>query len=379
LYENFKKNISKEFFFNTFRPMNKRWGGLLLQWYAQNMRTLPWRETKDPYKIWLSEIILQQTRVNQGLAYYNRFVKAFPDIFSLAAASAQKVYNLWQGLGYYNRADNLMKTAQIITSEYNGQFPDDFVTLKTLPGIGEYTAAAIASFAFDKPHAVVDGNVYRVLSRLFGIDTPIQTALAKKEFSRLAQNLMTGNPPAEFNQALMEFGALQCTSQPDCQPCPFRNVCFAYKAQRQREFPVKKKKAPQRRRIYYFFVFYLKQEGESYIYIKKRTRSDIWKNLYDFPSLQAEKLLAEPLDSLQLSTVFQSIAKESFTVGKPSPVYKQQLTHLLVSAYFIPFYLQKPLPATAENSLSLIPINQFTNYPVPRLIARYLQDYNIIK
>jgi len=355
-------------------------GDRLLAWYARSKRSLPWRNIHDPYRIWLSEIILQQTRVNQGMAYYQRFLEAFPDVFTLARASVNEVYNLWQGLGYYNRADNLMKTAKIVATQYNGYFPEDFETLKTLPGIGDYTAAAIASLAFGKPHVVVDGNVYRVLSRIFGLETPINTGKGKKEFTALAQELMAGYPPAEFNQALMEFGALHCLPrQPGCGTCVFGDICFARSVGRQGDFPVKKKKPAVGQRIYYYFVMRLEQNGKTFLYIRKRTDRDIWRNLYDFPSIETATPLNEPLDSLakaQKAGLFKDV---SFTVGTPSPVYRQQLTHLKVSAFFIPVFLQKPLPDETKNSLSLVQLNQLSNFPVPRLIARYLQDKNITK
>ena len=360
--------------------MKKTFGLKLLRWYARNKRILPWRDTNDPYKIWLSEIILQQTRVNQGLAYYEKFIAAFPDVFSLAKAPAKEIFKLWQGLGYYNRAENLMKTAKRIVTDFQGHFPEDFKTLKTLPGIGDYTAAAIASLAFHQPHAVVDGNVYRVLSRIFGIETPINTARGKKEFTALAHELLAGNPPAAFNQALMEFGALFCVPKnPSCDTCPFQEQCFARMSGRISGFPVKAKKAAPGHRHYCYFVLQVRQNGKSFYYLKKRTGRDIWRNLYDFPALETAQPLSDPLDSL---SHLQNILPEGFppfSAGNPSGPYTQQLTHLKVSARFIPVFLQKPLPAKAKNSLSLVQENQLSNYPVPRLIARYLQDNKLVK
>jgi A/G-specific adenine glycosylase len=283
-------------------------------------------------------------------------------------------------LGYYNRADNLMKTAKIVATQYNGSFPEDFETLKSLPGIGDYTAAAIVSLAFGQPYAVVDGNVYRVLSRIFGLETPINTGKGKKEFTALAQELMAGYPPAEFNQALMEFGALHCLPrQPGCDNCVFGDICFARSARRQGDFPVKKKKPAVGQRFYYYFVMQLEKNGKTFLYLRKRTDRDIWRNLYDFPSVETATPLIEPLDSLaeaQKEGLFKDV---SFTAGTPSAVYRQQLTHLKVSAFFIPVFLQKPFPGETKNSLSLVQLNQLSNIPVPRLIARYLQDKNIIK
>ncbi len=360
--------------------MNRDFGEKLTTWYVQNKRHLPWRNIHDPYKIWLSEIILQQTRVNQGITYYNRFVETYPNIFLLAEAPTDEVYNLWQGLGYYNRADNLMKTAKIIAGQHNGRFPEDFETLKTLPGIGDYTAAAIASLAFGKRHPVVDGNVYRVLSRIFGVETPINTVKGKKEFTALAFRLMANHVPADFNEALMEFGALHCVPRhPGCETCIFRNSCFAQTAHRQADFPVKKQKAPVGQRYFYYFVMQVIRKGEIFFYLKKRTARDIWRNLYDFPSIESSTTLKEPLDGIAEARKASLFGELSYTVGVPSPVYRQQLTHLKISACFIPVFLKGPLDDEPKKSLSLVQQKQLVNFPVPRLIARYLQEQKIIK
>ncbi len=360
--------------------MKETFGPQLLRWYARNKRTLPWRDTDDPYKIWLSEIILQQTRVNQGLAYYEKFIASFPDVYSLAQAPAKEIFKLWQGLGYYNRAENLMKAAKRIVTDFQGRFPQDLKTLKNLPGIGDYTAAAIASLAFHQPHAVVDGNVYRVLSRIFGIETPINTARGKKEFTALALELLAGNPPAAFNQALMEFGALFCVPKnPACDTCPFRQQCFARMAGRVSDFPVKAKKAAPGHRYYYYFVLQLHQNGNSFYYLKKRTGRDIWRNLYDFPALETSRPLSDPLDSLSHLKNTLPEGFPPFSAGSPSGPYTQQLTHLKVSAYFIPVFLTETLTNGQKKSLFLVQQKQLTNFPVPRLIARYLQDNKLIK
>ena len=215
----------------------------LKQWYLQNKRELPWRSTQDPYKIWLSEIIMQQTRVEQGLPYYLRFTEAYPNVHSLANAPEQEVLKLWQGLGYYSRARNLHTTAIRVSKELDGNFPDHYKELKTLKGVGDYTASAIASFCFNEPVAVVDGNVYRVLSRVFGVETPINSTQGIKEFKALAQELIDHKDPATFNQAIMEFGAIQCKPQnPLCETCPFNDVCLALKNDQIKELPVKIKK-----------------------------------------------------------------------------------------------------------------------------------------
>src|SRR5688500_8386899 len=221
--------------------MGKRYfSDKLVKWYIDNKRLLPWRETTDPYRIWLSEVILQQTRVNQGLPYYKEFIKAYPSIIELARAPEQEVLRLWQGLGYYTRARNLHKCAKSIVERHNGKFPETFDELEKLPGIGHYTAAAIASFSFGQPVAVLDGNVFRILSRIFGIDTPINSPDGKRQFTELANELLSKKDPALHNQAVMEFGALFCTPKhPQCQICPFNTTCIAYTHDLLHVLPVK--------------------------------------------------------------------------------------------------------------------------------------------
>ncbi|HEY0769642.1 MAG TPA: A/G-specific adenine glycosylase, partial [Sphingobacteriaceae bacterium] len=225
----------------------------IVKWYSENKRSLPWRETKDPYRIWLSEIILQQTRVAQGLPYYLRFVERFPTVSHLASAPQDEVLRLWQGLGYYTRARNLQKCAQTIVEKYSRKFPRTYAELISLPGIGEYTAAAIASISFNEKVAVVDGNVFRVLSRVFGIDTPINSAEGKKGFSKLANDLIHETAPADYNQGLMEFGALFCTPKnPKCEECVFRKSCHAFQNGLQQQLPVKLKSKASRKRYFYY-------------------------------------------------------------------------------------------------------------------------------
>ena len=255
----------------------------LLQWFKNNGRSLPWRETKDAYAIWLSEVILQQTRIAQGMSYWERFMAQWPTVNDLAAATEDEVLKAWQGLGYYSRARNLHTAAQQVVEL--GGFPQTFKELKTLKGVGDYTAAAIASIAFGEPVAVVDGNVYRVLSRYFGIDTPIDSTEGKKEFQVLAQSLLPINEPADYNEAIMDFGATQCTpNSPHCSACPFCETCVAFREQRINELPVKSKKVKQRER--HFTYLYIEYEGK--IAIHQRGAGDIWQGLWEFP--QAEQL-----------------------------------------------------------------------------------------
>ncbi|MGO4817606.1 A/G-specific adenine glycosylase [Flavobacterium sp. W22_SRS_FP1] len=259
---------------------------LLIQWYLQNKRDLPWRNTTNPYHIWLSEIMLQQTRVAQGTPYFLSFLDAFPTVFDLANADEEQVLKLWQGLGYYSRARNLHKTAQYIAEELEGVFPNNYNDLLRLKGVGEYTAAAIASFSYGEPVAVVDGNAFRVLSRYFDVETDIALASAKKEFTLLASELMPKNDPATFNQAIMEFGALQCVPKsPDCSICVFNDSCLALQKKKVDQLPVKSKKLKVRNRYFNYLV--VSDDNDDTV-IQKRTSKGIWQNLYEFPLIETE-------------------------------------------------------------------------------------------
>ena len=259
----------------------------LTQWYLKNKRDLPWRNTQNPYLIWLSEIMLQQTRVAQGMPYFFSFTTAFPTVFDLAHASEEQVLKLWQGLGYYSRARNLHKTAQHVAFQLNGIFPNTYKELLQLKGIGEYTAAAIASFSFDENVPVVDGNVFRVLSRYFDIETDILSSGAKKEFWILAFELMPKDNPALFNQAIMEFGALQCVPQnPNCEVCPLNSGCLALQKNKVNQLPVKSKKVKVKNRYFNYVVFL--DEDQNTI-IQKRSDKGIWHNLYEFPLIETDR------------------------------------------------------------------------------------------
>jgi A/G-specific adenine glycosylase len=259
----------------------------IITWYIENRRDLPWRHTKDPYKIWLSEIILQQTRVVQGLPYYEAFIKKFPTISDLATADEDTVLHLWQGLGYYSRARNLHQTAKIIHENYNDAFPNRFKELLKLKGVGPYTAAAIASFAFGEAVALVDGNVYRVLSRIYGIQTNIASSGAYKEFFELASNLMDDSQPDVFNQALMEFGAMACTPKnPNCTFCPFIQNCIAYQTGKVSELPIKINKTKIRKRYLLYIVW---RDVKGRFYVQQRTQKDIWQKLYEFDLIESTK------------------------------------------------------------------------------------------
>ena len=255
----------------------------LLNWYQNAKRDLPWRNTRDPYRIWLSEIILQQTRVEQGLPYYRRFTENYPTVQDLASAPEDEVMKLWEGLGYYSRARNLHASAKMVSSDMAGDFPDSSDGLRTLKGVGPYTANAIASFAFNEDVAVVDGNVYRVLSRIFNISTPINSSKGKTEFQELANTLLPKGNSADFNQAMMEFGALQCKPNPNCMTCPFADICQARALDRIAALPVKEKKQAKRER---YLNYLLVHDGRNTL-LQKRTEKDIWLNLHQFPLFES--------------------------------------------------------------------------------------------
>lgn len=301
----------------------KHFSDKIISWYQQNKRDLPWRDTKDAYLIWLSEIILQQTRVDQGMDYYRKFAKEFPTVKLLAKADNEKVMKLWQGLGYYSRARNLHTTAKIITDKFKGNFPEEYIDILSLKGIGEYTAAAIASFAYDKPYAVVDGNVYRVLSRVFGIETPIDSSQGKKEFYQLANELIDKKNPAMHNQAIMELGAMQCKPvNPDCAICPLNAMCFAYSKGLVASLPIKAKKLKTRDRFFNYIV--LHHNGD--MAIQKRTEKDIWTNLYDFPLIETTKNWSE--EAFLKSPEWALFIKNNSYIIKGIPLnFKHILSH----------------------------------------------------
>lgn len=346
---------------------------ILNEWYFENKRTLPWREISDPYLIWISEIILQQTRVNQGIDYYNRFIKRFPDINSLASASEDEVLTYWQGLGYYSRARNLHKSSKKITEIYAGEFPENYDDIVKLPGIGSYTASAICSFAFHKNYAVLDGNVFRVLSRLFNISTPIDTGAGKKEFTKLAENLLDKEDSYTHNQAIMEFGALQCTPlNPRCDICPLSNYCNAYRQNCVMDLPVKRVKVAVSYR--YFNYFYI-QNGD-YFYLQKRNNKDIWQNLYEFPLIETTENL--PLPDLVNTVEFKHlmIDMKDIEFVQPNFTTKHILSHRIILASFY------SIKISGENntlkSLIKIKFSDIENYAIPRLIEVFLEKRILI-
>lgn len=339
---------------------------ILLAWYTREGRDLPWRHTRNPYRIWLSEIILQQTRVAQGTAYYHRFVERFPDVTSLAAATEDEVLKLWQGLGYYSRARHLHKAAQEIVSQFGGEFPTTFAAIRSLSGVGDYTAAAISSAAFGLPHAAVDGNVYRVLARLFDIDTPIDTTSGKRQFSELAQSLLDPANAGSYNQAIMDFGALVCTPlHPHCEECPFSEHCLARSAGVITQRPVKRGKASVRDRWFHYLHILC---GEQTV-LCRREAGDIWQGLYEFPLLEMSSAGAEIKD-LCATAEFQKWIETDWQLRHHISLPRHQLSHQRIHAEV----WQIEVPKFSEQATShTSPIAELEQYAIPRLLERYFE------
>lgn len=339
---------------------------MLVDWYKENQRDLPWRQTTDPYKIWISEIILQQTRVVQGLDYYYRFIDRFPTVDALAAASEEEVLKYWQGLGYYSRARNLHASAQYIMLHCGGIFPSSYETILSLKGIGEYTAAAIASFAWNMPYPVVDGNVYRVFSRLFALDTPIDTGKGKKEFYELANMLINPSNASMHNQAVMDFGALVCTPQaPSCTSCPFQHKCLAFAGGNVLDYPVKQHKTKSRNR--YFNYFHI--EWNDRTFLSRRDKSDIWKGLYEFPLIE----IGQSVNFTELSSLpdFKAI----FGFQTPLDIMlvlhekKHVLSHQVIYANFYKVRISNK--DSALDKFIEINSSELDNYAISRLTHIY--------
>lgn len=342
---------------------------LLSEWYEENKRVLPWRTDPSPYHVWLSEVILQQTRVNQGFEYYNRFTAKWPTLNDLAEASEEEVLKMWQGLGYYSRARNLHHCAREVMARYDGVFPADYEKLTQLKGIGKYTAAAIASIAFGLPHAVVDGNVYRVLSRIYDIDTPINKSEGPKLFAQLAEALLDKNDPGRHNQAMMEFGALFCTPQnPQCLLCPIQTHCLAFASGTVNQRPQKEHRTNIRTR---YLNYLLISTDDHQICLHKRTGNDIWKNLYDLPCVETET----PIDTDALANTPSFItltSKNEFIIHRISPPYTHKLTHQTIIATFTEIKIHGFLSLIQTKDIFLVPEKDLGSYPVPKLIENYL-------
>lgn len=341
----------------------------LLEWYRKHKRDLPWRSTTDPYLVWVSEIMLQQTRVDQCIPYYYSFMDAFPDIQALASASVTEVLKAWQGLGYYTRARNMHETARYITGPLGGQFPGNYEGLLNLKGIGRYTAAAIASIAFNEPVPVLDANVYRVLSRLKGISHPVNNHSAYSHYRDEAAAIINKECPGEHNQAIMELGALICiSSRPDCIACPLAGSCVANASGLTGQLPVRVKNASVRNRYFHYFII----TSERYIYLNHRNQADIWKGLYDFP-MEETTVAVDPEKIIQgglLGKLFGDCPVEVLRISQP---VKHRLTHQLITARF--YHIR-----TGKNALlpgdGLVRTDKksLTRYPMPRLIEKYLAE-----
>lgn len=329
----------------------------LIKWYKLNKRNLPWRESKDPFKIWISEIILQQTKVDQGLPYYLKFIKKFPNVHDLAKANENIVLKLWQGLGYYSRARNLHYSAKYISKHLNGQFPKNYNELIKLKGVGKYTASAIASFAFNEKKAVLDGNVFRVLSRYFGVEEPIDTTSGNKIFENIAYRNLPRKNADTYNQSIMEFGALQCKPlKPKCNSCPFESKCFAFNNNKILSLPIKSKKIIKKERFFNFIVL----RNEKFIFLEKRIKNDIWKNMYQFP------LFEEPIESFYPP---KELIKTSILSKKT------ELTHLLTHQKLYVVFWDFEIKKLFQNKkYEKIEIKKLNEYAVPKIVENYINQ-----
>ncbi len=343
---------------------------VLLEWYARHGRDLPWRRTRDPYCIWLSEVILQQTRVAQGTEYYLRFLARFPDVGALAAAEEDEVLKLWQGLGYYSRARNLHAAAKIVAERFDGHFPERFAEVRALPGVGDYTAAAICSAAYDAPCAAVDGNVYRVLSRLFDLDTPIDTAAGRKAFASLAQMQLDRAQPGRYNQAIMDFGALQCTPKsPRCSECPFADRCLALAAGTVARRPVKQGKTHVSDRWFNYLHIVC---GDRTLLCRRETH-DIWQGLYEFPMIETDG----PTDFATLAAAprFRMLTGDApWHLVRSVDMPRHQLSHRTIHAAI--HRIETPRLTPAAESLA-VETAALGDHAVPRLLERYLTKYQM--
>ena len=344
----------------------------LIKWYEINKRDLPWRESVDPYIIWISEIILQQTRVVQGMDYFLRFTRRFPNVVSLAKAEEEEVLKYWQGLGYYSRARNLHAAAKDIMNRFQGEFPTRYEDVLSLKGIGEYTAAAIVSFAWNKPYAVVDGNVYRVLARLFALNAPVDTGAGKKLFSELATLLLNKKYPGIHNQAIMELGALQCVPQsPVCEECPLTSKCIAYATGTVQQYPSKKRKTSVRNRYFHYFHI---QYGDQ-MFLSRRTGKDIWKGLYELPLIETDVRMSfmELKNTDAFESLFGGLEGATFTVVLDNQ--KHVLSHQILYATFYRVMIEM-LSEALQSRYLLVKNNSIDAFAVPRLIHIYLEKLN---
>ncbi|MFV0234203.1 A/G-specific adenine glycosylase [Empedobacter falsenii] len=338
---------------------------LILSYFDKNKRDLPWRHTKDPFRIWLSEIILQQTRVDQGMKFYNNFIQEFDTIFDLANAEEQKVLKLWQGLGYYSRARNLHYTSKVISDELNGHFPTNFNDLKKLKGIGDYTAAAISSIVYNEAVPAVDGNMFRVFARYFNIEDDISSPKTKKIFWDLGLEIIDKKRPGDFNQAVMDLGATICTpKQPKCEICPLNESCEALRLNKVTELPVKLKKTKVSNRFLHFIII----ENESTIAFSKRTGNDVWKNLFTFPKIETETDLLDKGWILD-----QNIENKLTFIDEEKHVLSHQ--NLFIKYWKLNVSLNEITKMKAENNFEMISLNNLEDYPLPKPIEKFINKH----
>jgi A/G-specific adenine glycosylase len=368
-YNDFDIKKNKSLIFAKKNVMND-FSTSLIVWYKQHKRDLPWRNTKDPYFVWISEIILQQTRVNQGLNYYHSFTKSFPTIHHLANAEEDEVLMLWQGLGYYSRARNMHFTAKIISKELNGQFPQSYKGLLKLKGVGPYTAAAISSICFNEHQTVVDGNVFRLLSRLFGISTPINSSKGKKEFDELAHSLNDNSANGLFNQALMEFGALHCTpKKPQCSSCIFSLSCYAHKEGVVDKLPVKEKKLKIKKR---FLSFLFVKDRLGYALIQKRMENDIWKGLYHFPMVETSKELS--VESLLSQDAFDMILQNQSVELIQHHEITHILTHQKLHISIVEVKINQ-LKSSSQSGYLKINVHELKDFAFPKPLHGFITNF----
>ena len=361
-----QKNPSKRMNKIDFSP-DYQHSRMLVEWYEKNKRDLPWRNTNDPYRIWISEIILQQTRVNQGLDYYLRFIRRFPDILSLAEAEQEEVLKYWQGLGYYARARNMHEAAKSMQLNFQGVFPRQYEDILALKGVGNYTAAAIVSLAWNQPYPVIDGNVYRVLGRLFAVNIPYDTGKGKKQYEELAYMLMNPQQAGLHNQAIMELGALQCVPhKPECSQCPLTSMCLAFASGNQQQFPVRQHVIKKSNRYFnYFFIIH-----ERNTYLARRMKKDIWEGLFEFPLIETTHSMdfEEISKTETFKKLFHDTGKITFSMN--SNEVKHVLTHQVLHARFYKATIQKENPHLQKHIKTSL--GKIDEYAFPRLIHRLL-------
>lgn len=356
------------------QDLKEHFARILLKWDKEkNIRQMPWKGEKDPYRIWLSEIILQQTRVEQGLGYYSRFLHAFPNVHQLAGATDERIFKLWEGLGYYSRCRNLIASARFIVKNLDGKFPSSYETIKELKGVGPYTASAISSFAYNLPHAVVDGNVNRVLARIFGISLPVNSVAGKKAFNMLANELMKTEEAGKYNQAIMDFGAVVCKPvAPACKTCVFRKNCYAFINDQVDQLPVKDKKPPVKKRwFYYVFIEKMIEAGQYRFAIRQRRESDIWKDLFEFPLVEV-KIEMEASIVLKKAEKNMGLRKKQYSLISVSPLFRQQLSHQLIAGRFIRIRLKQD--EELENDWQWVSKEQLNELAFPRYINQFLSN-----